>query len=67
HCSFKSMKSNKACSREGVASFDNKISTFMRKGVVGDWKNYFTVNQNAAFEELYKKEVGGTGLTFEFE
>ncbi|GMR58203.1 hypothetical protein PMAYCL1PPCAC_28398, partial [Pristionchus mayeri] len=65
HCSFGSMKSNKATNRVGVEMFEEKISSFMRKGIVGDWKNYFTVAQNEAFNELYKQKVAGTGLHFE--
>ena len=36
-------------------------------GVVGDWKNYFTEEQNKAFDALYKERLAGTGLDFDFE
>ncbi|GMS87579.1 hypothetical protein PENTCL1PPCAC_9754, partial [Pristionchus entomophagus] len=39
HCSFGAMKDNKMVNREGVPMFEGK-GKFMRKGVVGDWKNY---------------------------
>ncbi|KAF8358115.1 hypothetical protein PRIPAC_93110 [Pristionchus pacificus] len=55
HCSFDSMKDNKMTNREGLA------------GIVGDWKNYFTVGQNEAFDKLYKEKMAGTGLDFKFE
>ncbi|GMR32328.1 hypothetical protein PMAYCL1PPCAC_02523, partial [Pristionchus mayeri] len=67
HCSFDSMKDNKMANRDGVLLFNEKISKFMRKGIVGDWKNYFTVAQSEAFDELYRKKMEGTGLHFEFE
>lgn len=67
HCSFDSMKDNKMANRDGVMLFNEKISKFMRKGVVGDWKNYFTVAQSEAFDELYRKKIEGSGLYFEFE
>ncbi|KAF8372571.1 hypothetical protein PRIPAC_79000 [Pristionchus pacificus] len=67
HCSFDSMKDNKMTNREGLAVFDHGETKFMRKGIVGDWKNYFTVAQNEAFDELYKSKFEGTGLSFEFE
>ncbi|KAF8387370.1 hypothetical protein PRIPAC_76512 [Pristionchus pacificus] len=67
HCSFDSMKDNKMTNRNGVMLFNEKICKFMRKGIVGDWKNYFTVTQSEAFDELYKKKMEGSGLQFEFE
>lgn len=39
----------------------------MRKGIVGDWKNYFTLSQNQMFDEVYKQKMADTGLSFEFE
>ncbi|XP_078658626.1 sulfotransferase 1B1-like isoform X1 [Branchiostoma floridae x Branchiostoma belcheri] len=38
-----------------------------RKGVVGDWKNYFTPEQSRAFDAKYREKLEGTGLEFEFE
>ncbi|KAF8356236.1 hypothetical protein PRIPAC_97859 [Pristionchus pacificus] len=67
HCSFDSMKNNKMTNKEGLVLFDHGETKFMRKGIVGDWKNYFTVAQNEAFDELYKKKMEGSGLNFEFE
>ncbi|GMS86917.1 hypothetical protein PENTCL1PPCAC_9092, partial [Pristionchus entomophagus] len=68
HCSFGSMRDNKMTNREGWEHlFDDKGPKFMRKGIVGDWKNYFTVAQNEEFDELYKKKMTGSGLDFEFE
>ncbi|XP_071506514.1 sulfotransferase 1A1-like [Diadema antillarum] len=42
-------------------------SSFMRKGVVGDWKNYFTDDQSRRFDELYAEKMTGSGLEFQFE
>ncbi len=42
-------------------------STFIRKGKVGDWKSYFTPEQEARFDRKCQKSVGRLGLTFETE
>lgn len=39
----------------------------MRKGITGDWKNYFTVAQNEKFNAIYKKEMSETTLQFRME
>ena len=40
---------------------------FFRKGIVGDWKNYFTPEQSAQFDAIYAERMKGTGLEFDFE
>nr|XP_006819764.1 PREDICTED: sulfotransferase 1C2A-like [Saccoglossus kowalevskii] len=54
HCSFKNMKK---------ASL---MEPSVRKGIVGDWKNVFTVAENEAFERIYNEKMKGTGLSFEW-
>nr|XP_054767555.1 sulfotransferase 1C2A-like [Lytechinus pictus] len=71
---FKAMKNNPASNPDTLIMADieqagmekPKDKSFMRKGVVGDWKNYFTDDQNKRFDELYEKEMAGSGLEFEF-
>ncbi|XP_071955836.1 sulfotransferase 1C4-like isoform X1 [Antedon mediterranea] len=67
HCSFGSMKNNPKVNFSDGVHVDHAISAFMRKGVVGDWKNYFTINQNAMFDKMYREKMKNTDLSFEFE
>ena len=39
---------------------------FLRKGEVGDWKNYFTPEQATRLDAVYDKKLKGTGIDLEF-
>ncbi|XP_078364521.1 amine sulfotransferase-like [Oculina patagonica] len=39
----------------------------IRKGKVGEWKNYFTEEQNQLFDKVFKEKMKGTGIRFECE
>ncbi|XP_070561103.1 sulfotransferase 1B1-like [Ptychodera flava] len=58
HCSFKNMKENPSVNFGG--------SGFIRKGIIGDWTNYFTVAQDREFDKIYSERMRGTGLDFEW-
>jgi len=32
-------------------------ATHLRKGIVGDWRNYFTEEQNKRFDDLYSQKM----------
>ena len=50
-----------------IGSLMTAEGAFMRKGVVGDWKNYFSSEQNASFDKIYREKMEGSGLEFDFE
>ncbi|XP_071497256.1 sulfotransferase 1A1-like [Diadema antillarum] len=41
--------------------------SYYRKGIVGDWKNCFTVAQSEQFDRELQDRLHGSGLTFDFE
>lgn len=44
-----------------------KATAFMRKGIVGDWKNFLTAEQSAQMDALCAERLKDTGLVFEYE
>ncbi|XP_051928057.1 sulfotransferase 1C1-like [Hippocampus zosterae] len=66
---FKNMKENPTTNFSSFPSeiYNQSISKFMRKGVVGDWKNHFTPEQSAAFDEDYEKKMKQANIPFKTE
>ena len=54
------MSWNRLTTRGGEAKF-------MRKGTVGDWKNFLSPEESAQMDRICAERLGDTGLTFEFE
>ncbi|XP_072223912.1 cytosolic sulfotransferase 2-like isoform X2 [Leuresthes tenuis] len=61
---FDNMKKDKMANGSRDEAFDFKISPFMRKGKVGDWKNHFTAQQDEQFNEDYERKMKNTHLQF---
>ncbi|XP_034730644.1 cytosolic sulfotransferase 3-like [Etheostoma cragini] len=64
---FDKMKKEDMINYSTHCAMDIKISPFMRKGQVGDWKNHFTVAQSQQFDEDYKKKMKNSPLQFRTE
>ncbi|XP_037610840.1 sulfotransferase 1C1-like [Sebastes umbrosus] len=64
--SFKIIKENPMTNYSfmPVPMFDQTISPFMRKGIVGDWGNHFTPEQTKTFDEDYKKQMKDVNIPF---
>ncbi|XP_030313412.1 sulfotransferase 2B1 isoform X2 [Calypte anna] len=60
HCSFASMRDNSMTNYTLIPPeiMDHSQGRFMRKGVVGDWRDHFTPQQNALFNRRYQEEMG---------
>lgn len=60
-CCFEAMAKNMK-----TFTVDGRVK-LLRKGEVGDWKNYFTPDIDKWFDSEVMNELKGTGLTFQFE
>ncbi|XP_019513675.1 PREDICTED: bile salt sulfotransferase isoform X2 [Hipposideros armiger] len=57
--SFQAMKENKMSNYSMLRGWllDQKNGSFMRKGISGDWKNYFTVAQAEVFDKIFQEKT----------
>uniref|UniRef100_A0A0B7A948 Sulfotransferase domain-containing protein n=1 Tax=Arion vulgaris TaxID=1028688 RepID=A0A0B7A948_9EUPU len=47
---------------QGSNHFRNGPGDILRKGVIGDWRNWFTVSQNEAFDNLFEEKMAASKL-----
>ncbi|XP_077988840.1 sulfotransferase 1A1-like [Glandiceps talaboti] len=59
---FEAMKSN-----EKIVLMTQDVKDFLRKGRIGDWKNYFTVAQNEYFDREITQKLAERGIDFIYE
>ncbi|KAL8195102.1 UNVERIFIED_CONTAM: hypothetical protein K2H54_046739, partial [Gekko kuhli] len=67
HSSFASMRENPMVNYTLVPReiLDPSRSSFMRKGIVGDWRNHFSAEQSALFNKVFQREMAGCSLSFQ--
>ncbi|KAK6931290.1 Sulfotransferase domain [Dillenia turbinata] len=64
-CSLERLK-NLDVNRNGIdADCGIKNSAFYRLGVVGDWKNYFTLEMSERLDSIMREKLEGSGLDLE--
>ena len=67
HTQFATMKLNPTANNGWMAEYYTEGATpFMRKGVVGDWRNFFIDDQSAKLDALLCEKLSGTGLIFDY-
>ena len=64
--SFDKMKDNKTANKDYGKEVLLGQGQFMRKGVIGDWRNVFTPEQSAMMDALVEEKFAGSGLVFDY-
>ena len=67
--SFEYMRDNPATNFSKNSLFARKDGCvpFIRKGVIGDWKNHFSSSQTQRMDEKYRIKMANSDLLFEYE
>jgi hypothetical protein len=65
---FGNMKEEKSTNYDAIKHIlDFKISPYMRKGQVGDWKNHFNAEESKFVDDQVAKQLAPLGLSFRYE
>ena len=64
--SFEKMKENPACNNSWYDKYRRPGELFMRKGVIGDWRNLFTPEQSVYVDSQVAKILKPTGIVFDY-
>ena len=62
HLTFDQMKKVIIEQNEGHQERQDAMTKFMRKGKVGDWKNYFDNEANQSFDQWISENLSGTDI-----
>ena len=63
---FDNMKKNPAANKVHMDSVFLGEGEFMRKGVIGDWRNVLSTEQSARIDAIVADKLGGSGLVFDY-
>ena len=65
---FENMKKDNTANYSWQVMFQKEgVQPFLRKGIVGDWKNFLTAEQSMQIDAIYAEKLKGTGFAFEYE
>lgn len=64
-CQFDNLKKKKD-EIEELDYWKNSTPGMYRKGIAGDWKNWFTVKQNEDFNQIYEDKMKDSKLKFKY-
>ena len=65
--SFDKMKLNPTANNSWMDEYRKSgAPSFMRKGVIGDWKNYFSKEQSIRIDKLVAENLTGIDLVYDF-
>ena len=67
YCGFDSMQKDIAGNYSDIKFINAEISPFIRKGSVGDWKNYFSQEQSDFIDTKYEATIQKEGIKLRFE
>ncbi|XP_019639303.1 PREDICTED: sulfotransferase 1A1-like [Branchiostoma belcheri] len=74
NCTFSAMKENPSTNysrnpmlQKVFSKVEGSGIEFIRKGEVGDWKNWFSAEENETLEAIHKEKMAGTDLSFQYE
>jgi hypothetical protein len=62
---FGAMKTNKNTNFNWVPQQEG-VPKHYRKGIIGDWRMQFSAEQNKLFDKVYRQEMFGSNLRFDF-
>jgi hypothetical protein len=62
---FEKMKNDNSANLSWLRLRKKKGDEFMRKGIVGDWKNFFTAEQSAEMDSICAEKLNGFEFRYE--